>query len=55
MCHCELPASGFVATRFGDQSGALDVARRLARQVFRNNSSQGRTNDCLSRFLTRRR
>jgi NAD(P)-dependent dehydrogenase (short-subunit alcohol dehydrogenase family) len=30
---------GFVATRFGDQSGALMVPRRLACQIFRDFSS----------------
>ena len=44
---------GFVATRFGDQSGGV-ISPVVARQVFCNNSCQGRRNDCLSCLLARR-
>jgi NAD(P)-dependent dehydrogenase (short-subunit alcohol dehydrogenase family) len=44
---------GFVATRFGDQSGGW-MSHVVCCQVFRDISCQGRTNNCLSRVLARR-
>ena len=46
---------GFVATRFGDESGGCDLALRWARQALCDSARKGRGNNRLSCLFARRR